>query len=39
MLWVVWTFDVEKGNPNALLEGIEAGAATVENGMEFPKIF
>ena len=26
-----------KGNPNALLVGMQTGAATVENSMEFPK--
>ena len=26
-----------KGNPSALLVGIQTGAATVENSMEFPK--
>ena len=25
-----------KGNPSALLVGMQAGAATVEKGMEFP---
>ena len=25
-----------KGNPSALLVGMQAGAATVENSMEFP---
>ena len=27
-----------KGNPSALLLGMQAGAATVENSMEFPQI-
>ena len=27
-----------KGNPSALLVGMQTGAATVENGMEFPQI-
>ena len=26
-----------KGNPRALLEGMQIGAATVENSMEFPQ--
>ena len=26
-----------KGNPSALLVGIQTGAATGENGMEFPQ--
>ena len=26
-----------KGNPSALLVGMQTGAATVENSMEFPK--
>ena len=26
-----------KGNPSALLVGMQTGAATVENGMEFPQ--
>ena len=26
-----------KGNPNALLVGMQTGAATVENSMEFPQ--
>ena len=26
-----------KGNPSALLMGMQIGAATVENGMEFPQ--
>ena len=26
-----------KGNPSALLVGIQIGAATVENSMEFPQ--
>ena len=26
-----------KGNPNALLVGMQIGAATVENSMEFPQ--
>ena len=26
-----------KGNPSALLEGMQTGAATVENSMEFPQ--
>ena len=26
-----------KRNPNALLVGMQAGTATVENGMEFPQ--
>ena len=29
--------DVEKGNPSALLVGMQTGAATVENSMEFPQ--
>ena len=28
---------VEKGNPSALLVGMQTGAATVENSMEFPQ--
>ena len=28
--------DVRKGNPSALLVGMQTGAATVENNMEFP---
>ena len=27
--------DVKKGNPSALLVGMQTGAATVENSMEF----
>ena len=27
----------KKGNPSALLVGMQTGAATVENGMEFPQ--
>ena len=26
-----------KGNPSALLVGMQSGKATVENGMEFPQ--
>ena len=29
--------DVEKGNPSALLVGMQTGAATVESSMEFPQ--
>ena len=29
--------DVEKGNPRALLVGMEVGAATTENSMEVPQ--
>ena len=29
--------NVEKGNPSALLVGMQTGAATVENSMEFPQ--
>ena len=29
--------DVGKGNPGALRVGMQAGAATVENSMEFPQ--
>ena len=29
--------DVEKGNPCALAAGMQTGAATVENSMEFPQ--
>ena len=29
--------DVEKGNPSALLVGMQTGAATVENSTEFPQ--
>ena len=29
--------DVEKGTPSALLVGMQTGAATVENSMEFPQ--
>ena len=29
--------DVEKGNPRALLVGMQTGAATVENGVEIPQ--
>ena len=29
--------DEEKGNPSALLVGLQPGAATVENSMEFPQ--
>ena len=29
--------DVEKGNPSALLVGMQTGEATVENSMEFPQ--
>ena len=29
--------DVEKKNPHALLLGMQTGAATVENSMEFPQ--
>ena len=28
---------MEKGNPSALLVGMQTGAATVENSMEFPR--
>ena len=28
---------VEKGNPSALLVGMQTGAATGENSMEFPQ--
>ena len=28
-----------KGNPSALLVGMQTGAATVENSMEFPWLF
>ena len=28
-----------KGNPSALLVGMQTGEATVENSMEFPQIF
>ena len=33
MLARLWT----KGNPSALLVGMQTGAATVENSMEFPQ--
>ena len=29
--------DVEKGNPRALLVGMQTGAATVKNSVEFPQ--
>ena len=29
--------DVEKGDPSALLVGMQTGAASVENNMEFPQ--
>ena len=29
--------DAEKGNPSALLVGMQTGKATVENSMEFPQ--
>ena len=29
--------DVEKRDPSALLVGVQTGAATVENSMEFPQ--
>ena len=29
--------DAEKGEPSALLVGMQAGAATLENGMEVPQ--
>ena len=29
--------NVEKGNPSALLVGMQTGAATVENSIEFPQ--
>ena len=29
--------DAVKGNPSALLEGMQTGEATVENSMEFPQ--
>ena len=29
--------NVKKGNPSALLVGMQTGAATVENNMEFPQ--
>ena len=28
---------MEKGNPSALLVGLQSGATTVENSMEFPQ--
>ena len=28
---------LRKGNPGALLVGVQTGAATVENSMEFPQ--
>ena len=32
-----WTGYTEKGNPSVLLVGMQTGAATVENSMEFPQ--
>ena len=33
----VWERLWRKGNPSALLMGMQTGAATVENSMEFPQ--